>query len=137
MTSKSNSAPILDASTQHGHDGAHGSGGLTLKCIVHVRTHRGAVRDRGLFVGHGAPLYLEPALRAVLRALKDIADHRDPADSTEKSESAEPIENAEAMEPIEPIDSVDPIEPIERNDPRHPIDKKESSDHSDQREPGE
>jgi hypothetical protein len=69
-----------------------------------------------------------------LSPLKDIAENRDRAESTEPREPADPIENAEKNEPIEPIENADPIEPIDRNEPLHPIDKTEFSDHKDHRE---
>jgi hypothetical protein len=66
-----------------------------------------------------------------LRALLDIADHRDRAESTEPSEKAEPMENAEQNEPIEPIEHAEPTEPIDKTEPLLPIERNEFSDHSD------
>jgi hypothetical protein len=67
--------------------------------------------------------------------LKDITDHRDPAESAENSEPAEPIENADKNEPTEPTESAEPIEPIDRTEPLQPIDNTEFSDHKDHRDP--
>jgi hypothetical protein len=69
--------------------------------------------------------------RTALRALLDIADQRDRAESTEPNEKADPMENAEQNEPIEPIEHAEPIEPIDKTEPLLPIERNESSDHND------
>jgi hypothetical protein len=78
--------------------------------------------------------YTDPVFTTARRDLDDIAEHREPADRTDRTEPKEPIEKAERNDPTDPIERAEPIEPIDMKDPRLPIDRTEFSDHSDHRE---
>ena len=80
------------------------------------------------------PDYAYPVFMTALREPDDMAEHRDPAESTDRSDPTDPIEKAERNDPTDPIERAEPIEPIDMKDPRLPIDRTEFSDHSDHRE---